>query len=89
MDTEERIASLFERVPYDELRGVMIGEDSGSVMAGALARERTRQSEKLEDAKKRVSQAVTGVTVACPVCNAPIREGDARCSACGTELQWS
>ena len=89
VDTEERIASLFERVPSDELRGVMIGEDSGSVMAGALARERTRQSEKLEDAKKRVSQAVTGVTVACPVCNAPIREGDARCSACGTELQWS
>jgi biopolymer transport protein ExbB len=89
VDTEERIASLFERVPYDELRGVMIGEDSGSVMAGILARAHAKQSEKLEDAKKRVSQAITGVTVACPVCNAPIREGDATCNACGTELQWS
>ena len=89
VDTEERIASLFERVPYDELRGVMIGEDSGSMMAGVLARQHAKASERLEDAKKRVSQAITGVTVACPVCNAPIHEGDTTCSACGTELQWS
>ena len=89
VDTEERIASLFERVPYDELRGVMIGEDSGAAMAGVLARTSGRKSTKLEEAKKRVSQAITGVTVACPVCNSPIREGDVSCAACGTELQWS
>ncbi|MBV9462870.1 MAG: MotA/TolQ/ExbB proton channel family protein [Verrucomicrobiae bacterium] len=87
VDTEERIASLFERVPFDELRGVMIGEHVEGRMTDAPTR--AIVSPAAEAAKKRVSQVITGISMACPVCNAPIKEGDTHCGACGTDLQWN
>jgi biopolymer transport protein ExbB len=79
---EDIINQLLIDVNFDELQGVKIGEGmDGQAPAGGATT--------AVDPNKRVSQAITGVTVACPQCNATIAPGTPRCASCGTELQWT
>lgn len=87
--TEDVLNQLLVDVNYDELQGIKIGEGmDGQVPAGGGAAP-AAPSPAAAEPGKRVSQAVTGVTVSCPQCNASITPGTPRCASCGTELQWT
>ncbi|MDD2706674.1 MAG: MotA/TolQ/ExbB proton channel family protein [Verrucomicrobiae bacterium] len=81
---EDIINQLVADVNFDELQGIKIGEgvgtDSGAIAAAPAT---------AEQQASRVSQAISGVTVNCPSCNAPIAAGSPKCGSCGTELQWN
>jgi biopolymer transport protein ExbB len=72
---EDRINSLVEDVPFEELQGVRIGSNfsAGESDAGA------------DKSSRRVSMALT---TNCPICNAPINAGETPCPHCGATLSW-
>ena len=72
---EDRINSLVEDIPFEELQGVRIGQNFS---AGEGAAEMDRDS-------RVVSMALT---TNCPVCNAPINSGQSPCPHCGATLDW-
>ena len=76
VNAEDRINSLVEEVPFEELVGIRIGENF-SAGEGALAAS--------EQASRRVSMALT---TNCPVCNAAIAAGQNPCPHCGATLDW-
>ena len=76
VNAEDRINSLVEEVPFEELAGIRIGENF-SAGEGALAAS--------EQASRRVSMALT---TNCPVCNAAIASGQNPCPHCGATLDW-
>lgn len=87
--TEDVLNQLLVDVNFDELQGIKIGEGmDGQLPAGGGAAAAAPAPAAAEPGK-RVSQAVTGVTVSCPQCNASITPGTPRCASCGTELQWT
>ncbi len=92
---EDVINQLMVDVKYEELQGIKIGEDLEAELTAGGAPAANGEASVLgeaagvEDLSKRVSQAINGVTVACPQCNAPITAGTPKCGKCGTELQWS
>ena len=75
VNAEDRINSLVDDVPFEELAGVRIGENfnagTGNFMADAGSRA--------------VSMALT---TNCPVCNAPVNPGQNPCQNCGATLDW-
>jgi biopolymer transport protein ExbB len=73
---EDRINSLVEEIPFEELAGIRIGENF-SAGEGALPVS--------EQASRRVSMALT---TNCPVCNAAIAAGQNPCPHCGATLDW-
>ena len=89
---EDVVNQLMVDVKYEELQGIKVGETLEAELAtdGAPAPAgETRAVPSAEDLSKRVSQAVSGVTLNCPQCSAPITAGAPKCAACGTELQWN
>ena len=75
VNAEDRLNSLVEDVPFDELQGVRIGSNF-SAGEGAVS---------MDDESRRVSMALT---TACPVCNGPISPGQTPCPHCGSTLAW-
>ncbi len=73
---DDRINSLVEDIPFEELQGVKIGENF-SAGEGAPARS--------ADGRK-VSMSLT---TNCPVCNGAITAGVNPCPHCGAPLQWA
>lgn len=82
---EDEINQLMIDVKFDELQGIKIGEAMDNELTGGGPARRMTAS----DPGRRVSQAISGVTVACPQCTAPITAGAPRCGSCGTDLQWN
>ncbi len=76
VNAEDRINSLVEEVPFEELAGIRIGENF-SAGEGALAVN--------EKESRRVSMALT---TNCPVCNSAIAAGQTPCPHCGATLDW-
>ena len=75
VNAEDRLNSLVEDVPFEELQGVRIGPNF-SAGQGAVS---------MEDESRRVSMALT---TACPVCNGSISPGQTPCPHCGSTLAW-
>ena len=77
VNAEDRISSLVDDVPFEELAGVRIGENfsagDGTVNPN-------------DAAALRVSMALT---TNCPVCNASITAGQNPCPHCGATLDWA
>lgn len=88
---EDVMNQLMTDVKYDELQGIKIGESLEAELAGGAPAPHGAGgiAAPAGDAGHRVSQAISGVTIACPQCNAPITTGSPRCNSCGTELQWT
>ena len=76
VNAEDRLNSLVEEIPFDELQGVRIGENF-SAGEGAPSS---------ETASRRVSMALT---TNCPVCNGAITAGQNPCPHCGATLDWA
>ena len=76
VNAEDRISSLVDDVPFEELAGVRIGENF-SAGEGAVPLSDT--------GSRRVSMALT---TNCPVCNAVITPGQNPCPTCGATLDW-
>ena len=72
---EDRINSLVEELPFEELQGVRIGQNFS---AG-------EGSDGVDTGSRRVSMALT---TNCPICNAPITSGQSPCPHCGATLAW-
>ena len=72
---EDRLNSLVEDVPFEELQGVRIGQNFS---AGDVAAEG-------DIGTRRVSMALT---TNCPVCSAPVSAGQTPCPHCGATLAW-
>ena len=77
VNAEDRINSLVEEVPFEELAGIRIGENF-SAGEGAMTTN--------DKASRRVSIALT---TNCPVCNAAIAAGQTPCPHCGASLDWA
>ena len=77
VNAEDRISSLVDDVPFEELAGVRIGENF-SAGEGAINPN--------DAASLRVSMALT---TNCPVCNASITAGQNPCPHCGATLDWA
>ena len=77
VNAEDRINSLVEEVPFEELAGIRIGENF-SAGEGAMTTN--------EKASRRVSMALT---TNCPVCNSAIAAGQTPCPHCGATLDWA
>ena len=76
VNAEDRLNSLVEEIPFEELQGVRIGENfSAGEGAPDLG----------DKASRRVSMAMT---TNCPVCNASITAGQNPCPSCGATLDW-
>lgn len=75
VNAEDRLNSLVEDVPFEELQGVRIGQNF-SAGEGAMA---------LGGESRSVSMALT---TNCPVCNGPIAPGQNPCPNCGSTLAW-
>ena len=75
VNAEDRLNSLVEDVPFEELQGVRIGENF-SAGEGAAATEGDQRA---------VSMSLT---TNCPVCNAAISAGQTPCPHCGATLAW-
>ena len=77
VNAEDRLNSLVEDVPFEELQGVRIGENF-SAGEGAF------------DASAAVSRRVSmALTTNCPVCNGAITAGQNPCPYCDTTLDWA
>ena len=76
VNAEDRISSLVDDVPFEELAGVRIGENF-SAGDGTLS--------VADSSSRRVSMALT---TNCPVCNASIAPGMNPCPNCGATLDW-
>jgi biopolymer transport protein ExbB len=82
---DEIMHRLIEDIPYEELDGIVIGENfqparprksSGSGMTSAAA------------ASAGLSQKVALTDTACPVCGGGITAGQTPCPHCGAVLEW-
>ena len=73
---EDRINSLVEEIPFEELQGVRIGQNF-SAGEGALSMS--------DVGSRRVSMALT---TNCPVCSSPVTAGINPCPNCGATLDW-
>ncbi len=76
VNAEDRLNSLVEDVPFEELQGVRIGENF-SAGEGAMSL--------TENDQRAVSMSLT---TNCPVCNAAISPGQTPCPHCGATLAW-
>ena len=84
---EDKLNLIIEEIPFEELRGIKIGDNfdpgwtpapprgSGRVSAGASGRQSRKVSLKL--------------TTNCPVCNGAIAPGESPCPHCSTPLDWN
>ena len=88
---EDVMNQLMVDVKYEELQGIKIGESLEAELAGGAAAPHGAGGVAAPGAAagRGVSQAISGVTIACPQCNSPITTGSPRCNSCGTELQWT
>ncbi len=77
INAEDRLNSLVEDLPFEELQGVRIGENF-SASEGAMS-----ASDQLS---RRVSRTLT---TNCPVCNAAITAGQNSCPHCNVTLNWA
>ncbi len=77
VNAEDRLNSLVEEIPFDELQGVRIGENF-SAGEGTLSA--------AESVSRRVSMALT---TNCPVCNGAVTAGENPCPHCGATLDWA
>jgi biopolymer transport protein ExbB len=82
---EDIVNQLLRRVKYEELQGIMIGEDMELAPAEGVP---PQKSPPKSGISQRISQPVAADAVACPQCHAPIRTGVPACPNCGIELQW-
>lgn len=76
VNAEDRLNSLVEDIPFEELQGVRIGENF-SAGEGVTA-----------DADGDQRAVSMSLTTNCPVCNASINPGQTPCPACGATLAW-
>lgn len=74
---DDKINRLVEDIPFEELRGVNIGE-TFSAGEGVVADGSTQS--------RKVSMALT---TNCPICNGAIAAGDNPCPHCGATLDWA
>jgi biopolymer transport protein ExbB len=89
---EDVMNQLMLDVKYEELHGIKIGDSLESELSGGGIAPYGAGGVQAGGGiapGRRVSQAIRGVSVACPQCNAAITTGSPRCNACGTELQWT
>lgn len=75
---DDRINSLVEDIPFEELRGIHIGTefDAG---AGSVATPGAERSAKVS----------MELTTNCPICNGGITAGQNPCPHCGATLDWA
>lgn len=77
VNAEDRLNSLVEDLPFEELQGVRIGENF-SAGEGAMSA--------ADQISRRVSRTLT---TNCPVCNAAITAGESPCPHCNATLNWA
>lgn len=77
VDTDDRIFTLLEDIPYEELEGIRVGEEFETVPGEGVA---------LDTGSRRVSK---DLTTNCPVCNGAVQAGQNPCPHCGATLEWS
>lgn len=76
---EDNLNQIVEEIPFEELKGIRIGENFDPGWTANKASSKTgRQSRKVS----------LKLTTACPVCNGTIQPGETPCSHCGTTLEW-
>ncbi len=78
VNADDRINSLVEDIPFDELRGIHIG-DNFDAGAGAAATPGAERSAKVS----------MELTTNCPICNGGITAGQNPCPHCGATLDWA
>ncbi len=76
VNAEDRLNSLVEDVPFEELQGVRIGENFSAGQGAMILSEGDQRA---------VSMSLT---TNCPVCNAAISPGQTPCPHCGATLAW-
>jgi biopolymer transport protein ExbB len=91
---EDAVNQLMGDVKYDELQGVRIGEVLEAELAGGAPAPMGAGGNRIgrtstPDMGKRLSQVVSGVSMACPQCSSSISAGAPKCNSCGIELQWT
>jgi biopolymer transport protein ExbB len=86
---EDVMNQLMVDVKYEELQGIKIGDALEAELARGGSPPLGAGGMMPSEAEKRVSQAISGVTMSCPQCNGPITAGAPKCNTCGTELQWT
>lgn len=74
---DDKLNTLVQDIPYDELTGIRIGETFSPGVPGVAADAAT---------SRKVSMALT---TNCPVCNSAISPGITPCPHCQAALQWS
>jgi len=75
VDADDRIFTLMEDIPYEELEGVHVGDEFEGG-GGAVT----------DSGSRKVSMSLT---TNCPVCNGSVQPGDNPCPHCGATLEWS
>jgi len=74
---DDCINELVAEIPYEELRGIRIGENFHPGVGGTVTG--AAQSRKVSVA----------LTTNCPVCNGSVTPGENPCPHCGATLEWS
>jgi biopolymer transport protein ExbB len=74
---DDCVNELVGEIPYEELRGVRIGENFDPGVGGLV--QGAAQSRKVSVA----------LTTNCPVCNGSVTPGENPCPHCGATLEWS
>jgi biopolymer transport protein ExbB len=75
VNAEDRINTLVEDIPFEELQGVRIGQNFSAGQGAA----------DLDRGSRRVSM---DLTTNCPICNGAITAGQSPCPHCGATLDW-
>jgi len=74
---DDAVNDLVAEIPFEELRGIRIGENFNPGVGGAVSG--AAQSRKVSVA----------LTTNCPVCNGSVTPGENPCPHCGATLEWS
>ena len=83
---EDRLNLIVEEIPFEELRGIKIGENFDPGWTPAPP----RASGRVPVGDARQSRMVSlKLTTTCPVCNGAIAPGETPCPHCATPLDWS
>ncbi len=72
------LSQLVEDIPFEEVRGIQVGENFAAGDGLATRKSRAATSHKVS------AQLATN----CPICQAPIMPGQNPCPSCGSTLDW-
>ncbi len=75
---EDRLNGIVDEIPFEELKGIRLGENFDPGWTPRKGTATGRQSRKVS----------LRLTTACPVCNGTIGPGETPCPHCNTTLEW-